>query len=68
MKRDKTISVKVNSDLLEKFNKIVDSKTRRWEYAGRVHYDYLGQLSSGKFSVGDLLEKALKEYVCSNLI
>ena len=71
MYRNVTKSVKVNKDLLEKFEKIVDDNTRRWEYAGRVHYDckFSGSgFYSGKFTVADLLEKALEQFIKENSI
>ena len=70
-KRDLTKSVKVNSTLLKKFEDIVESKTRRWDWCGRTHYDcvFSGQgLSSGKYTIADLLEKALIEFIDTNSI
>lgn len=70
-KRDLTKSVKVNSDLVKKFDEIVESKTRRWNWCGRTHYDciFSGQgLSSGKYTIADLLEKALLEFINENSI
>ena len=70
-KRDLTKSVKVNSTLLKEFENIVESKTRRWDWCGRTHYDcvFSGQgSSSGKYTIADLLEKALREFIDANSI
>lgn len=70
-KRDLTKSVKVNSSLLKQFEDIVESKTRRWDWCGRTHYDcvFSGQgISSGKYTIADLLEKALLEFIDANSI
>ena len=70
-KRDLTKSVKVNSVLLKQFNDIVESKTRRWDWCGRIRYDCVfsgGGLCSGKYSIADLLEKALIEFIDLNSI
>ena len=74
MYRNVTKSVKVNSDLLEKFEKIVNERTTRIDYNGRVHY--YSQLNKngiygsihGKFTMADLLERALKQFIEENSV
>ena len=67
--RDKLISVRVDSRLLSKFDAIVKSKTNVSEFYGRKIIEYEGRLSfygGGKYSVADLLEQALEEYIKKN--
>ena len=67
--RDKLISVRVNSRLLEEFNAIVKSKTRVSTYYGRKIIEYEGKTTyerGGKYTISDLLEAALEEYVKTN--
>lgn len=67
--RDKLISVRVNSRLLDEFNAIVKSKTRILIYYGRKIIEYEGKATyagGGKYSISDLLEAALEEYIKKN--
>ena len=67
--RDKLISVRVDSRLLSKFDAIVKSKTNVSEYYGRKIIEYEGRSTycgGGKYSVADLLEQALEEYIKKN--
>ena len=65
MKRDKIISVRVNSDLLDKVQKIIDSRTYTLEIRGRNHYRYKSENRTEyeKYTIADLLESAMWEYV-----
>ena len=66
--RDKLISVRVSSRLLDKFKKLTEEKTDKHSYAGRNHYRYYGKTlkdlspytSIDKYSVADVLEEALE--------
>ena len=67
--RDKLISIRVNSRLFDEFNAIVKSKTRVSTYYGRKFIEYEGKMTyegGGKYTVSDLLESALEEYVKAN--
>lgn len=67
--RDKLISVRVNSRLLKQFNDIVNSKTQVIKCYGRNIYEYEGRreyAGGGKYTISDLLEKSLEEYVKNN--
>lgn len=74
MYRNVTKSVKVNKDLLEKFEKIVEERTTRIDYNGRVHY--YSQLNKngiygsirGKFTLADLLERSLRSFIEENSV
>ena len=69
--RDKLISIRVNSRLLEQFNAIVQTKTQVSTYYGRKIITYEGKetyAGGGKFTVSDLLEKSLEEYIKNNKI
>lgn len=65
MKRDKIISVRVNSDLLDKVQKIIDSRTYIIEVRGRniYHYKDENRHTHDKYTIADLLESAMNEYV-----
>ena len=63
--RDKLISVRVDSTLLSKFEGIVKSKTKVETYSGRKIVYYEG-VRDGKYSIADLLESALLEYIKNN--
>lgn len=66
--RNKLISVRVSSKLLDKFKKLQEEKHTVSNYAGRNHYHYHGQTLKGrdvhlwidKYSVADVLEEALE--------
>ena len=66
--RDKLISVRVSSKLLDKFKKLQEEKHTVRNYAGRNHYHYRGQTLKeqnvyswiDKYSVADILEEALE--------
>ena len=67
--RDKLISIRVNSRLIDEFNAIVQTKTQVSTYYGRKIITYEGKdnyAGGGKFTLADLLEGALEEYVKSN--
>ena len=69
--RDKLISIRVNSRLLDEFNVIVKSKTQTSTYYGRKIITYEGKenyAGGGKFTVSDFLEKSLEEYIKNNRI
>ena len=65
--RDKLISVRVNARLLNEVKKIIDSKTEVHEiYGGRKIYSYHDRkrpYSWDKFTIADLLEEKLEEYI-----
>ena len=67
MRRDKLISVRVNSLQYEKFLSIVESYTKVYDngFGARKFYEYddgkIFQYS--QFTVGDLLEKAMDDYI-----
>ena len=67
MPRDKIISIRVNSKLLEKVKTKIDSKTTVYEgYGARKIYTYHDSkrpYSYDKFTIADLLEEKLKEYL-----
>lgn len=72
-KRDKIISIRVRSDLYSKANKIIEQNTFCYEtYATKryfnklrgKYYDY--NKFYRKFSVADLLEIALEEFIKEN--
>ena len=67
--RDKLISIRVNSRLFDEFNAIVKSKTRVSNFYGRKIIEYEGKdtwSGGGKYSISDLLEAALEEYIKKN--
>lgn len=63
--RDKIISLRADSTLLTKFENIVKSKTKVETYYGRKIVYYEG-VRDGKYSIADLLESALLEYIKNN--
>ncbi len=65
MKRNKIISVRVNSALLEQVQKIIDSRTTVIEVRGINHYRYKDENghSHDKYTIADLLESAMREYI-----
>lgn len=65
MKRDKIISLRVNGELLSKVQEIIDRRTDVFEFRGRKHYTYKDgtKTSYDKFTVADLLENAMQEYI-----
>ena len=65
MKRDKIISVRVNSTLLEQVQKIIDSRTQSYELRGVNHYIYKDENGNrhDKYTIADLLESAMREYI-----
>lgn len=70
--RDKIISIRVSSELLEEAQKIIDSYTK--VYGGRGERNWYScnlpgcNSSWGKFSMADLFEKALKDFVANTPI
>jgi len=65
MRRDKIISVRVDSSLLNEVQKIIDSRTYSYELRGRNHYRYEDENGTAyeKYTIADLLESAMKAYV-----
>lgn len=65
MRRDKIISVRVDSSLLNEVQKIIDSHTYSYELRGRNHYRYEDENGTAyeKYTIADLLESAMNEYV-----
>lgn len=65
MKRNKIISVRVNCDLLEQVQAIIDSRTYSYELRGKNHYRYKDEKGTAyeKYTIADLLESAMNEYV-----
>ena len=65
--RDKLISVRVNARLLNEVKKIIDNKTEVYEgYGGRKLYTYHDSKRPNtwdKFTIADLLEEKLEEYI-----
>ena len=65
--RDKLISIRVNGHLLNEVKKIIDSKTQVFEgYGARKLYAYSDSkrpYSYDKFTIADLLEEKLEEYI-----
>lgn len=66
--RDKLISIRVSSKLLNKFKKLTEEKHTVTNYAGRNHYNYHGKTLKGrdnhtwidKYSIADVLEEAIE--------
>ena len=66
--RDKLISVRISSKLLNKFKKLTEEKTTIHSYAGKNHHRYHGETLKGrdqytivdKYSLADVLEEALE--------
>lgn len=68
MKRDKIISLRVNSDLLNKVQNIIDEHTEIKSYIHRTYYTFNlsiedGFVSYNKYSFADLIERLLKDFV-----
>ena len=69
MERKKIISVRVNEDLYNRFQAVVAEHTKVYQaYKTRRLYDYRDPINQqlcqyDKFSIGDLLELALKDFV-----
>lgn len=62
--RDKVISIRVNSNLLEKVNKKIDSHTTVYRGVRNIYFYHDGIRSFyDKFSLADLFEEKLKEYL-----
>ena len=66
--RDKLISVRISSKLLEKFKQLTKEKTSISTYGGRNHHHYYGKTLKehsyytqvDKYSLADVLEEALE--------
>ena len=72
-KRDKIISLRVRSDLYNKANLIINQNTRCYEtYSTKKYYNALNGKYRNyenfyrKFSIADLLEIALEEFIKDN--
>ncbi len=65
--RDKLISIRVNSKLLEQVKKIIDAKTEvREGWGARKIYYYRDEkrpYEYDKFTIADLLEEAMEKYL-----
>lgn len=64
MRRDKIITIRVDSTLLNKVQEIIDSRTTVWQ--GRHnYYHYIDEngYSHDKYTIADLLESAMREYI-----
>ena len=66
--RDKLISIRISSKLLNKFKKLTEEKTTISHYAGKNHHHYHGKTLKDlspytyvdKYSLADVLEEALE--------
>ena len=66
MKRDKVISVRVNSDLYDRVQKSIESKTLVYWCWKSNYYEYRDgkrMYFRGKFTIADLMEEKFKEYL-----
>ena len=66
MKRDKVISVRVDSALYDRFQAEVKRMTLESDIWGRSKYYYsdgIRKSSFNQFTVADLLEEAMKKYL-----
>ena len=66
MRRDKIISVRVNSDLYNEVLKRIESKTRVYRCSRSNSYEYrdgIRMYFRGKFTVADLLEEKFRQYL-----
>lgn len=69
MARDKLISVRVDSSLYNKVNKLIEENTTQRDYfRSKVYWNHLpGKYGNGnywhKFSIADLLEIAMEEFI-----
>lgn len=69
MKRDKVITLRVRSDLYNKANEIIENNTKTYEtyktkrYFNNLPDKYRDLYRISKFSIADLLEMALKEFI-----
>ena len=67
MRRDKLISIRVNSIQYQKFLSIVESYTKVVDigWGARKYYEYYDgeKHQYSQFTIGDLLEKALDDYI-----
>lgn len=74
MKRDKIITVRVNSELLEKVNKLIESRTTVLNYNSRNHYSYHSpnekykRRAIDKVTTADILEIALKMFLNNEIL
>lgn len=69
VKRDKIISVRVSSELLAEAQKRIDSYTKVYSGIGKQNWYSCNlpgsNITWGKFSMADLFEKALKDFVAN---
>ena len=66
MNRDKVISVRVNSDLYNRVQKSIESKTRVYKCWTSNFYEYRDGKRMhvcGKFTIADLIEEKFREYL-----
>lgn len=66
-KRDKIISIRVSSELLQKAQRIIDNYTTTYNGRGNKKNYYTRLPNKGgswkKYSIADLLEDALKKFI-----
>lgn len=64
-KRDKIISVRVNSNLYNQVQKIIDDRTTVFRGIKRNWYEYIDEnrFIHDKFTIADILEKAMSDYI-----
>ena len=65
MKRDKIISLRVDSELYNEVQKIINSRTEVYKGSHHNYYYYKDEkgLTHDKFTIADLLEEAMKQYI-----
>lgn len=65
MKRDKIISVRVNSSLLDEVQNTINKRTQKWKGYKSNHYHYIDEngYSHDKYTIADLLESAMIKYI-----
>ena len=66
MKRDKVISIRVSSDLFERFQEEVKRNTLESDLWGRSRYYYsdgIRRSEFNQFTIADLLEEAMVKYL-----
>lgn len=73
MRRNKIITIRVNEELYNNVQRIINEKTIQYTInyrnSRKTLYEYKGKenkMSIGKFSVSDLIENAFKEFIESN--
>ena len=70
LKRDKVISVRVNSDLYNRVLKSIESRTIVYKLWNSNYYEYRDhkrRYFRGKFTVAELLEEKFEEYLAEQI-